>query len=415
MRWRTDELPKHKPLLPYGAGRSYGDACLNNGGTIIPTQHLNHFISFDKTQGILRCEAGVTLADVLKLIVPAGWFLEVTPGTKFITIGGAIANDVHGKNHYRAGTFGCHVTQFELLRSDGERLMCGPASNPTLFRTTIGGLGLTGLITWAEFKLKRLASTHLDVESIRTQNIEETVELLNTSRTTHEYSIASLDSAATGQGIGRGHVLRGNHGTQASSDTTDYGREPRLTVPINIPLLNTPLITLFNKLYYNRQLAHHVTSRMHYEPFFYPQDAIGYWNRLYGSRGFLQHQCQLPPENIAAVARELLQTVTAAGFASPITTLKPLGEAKSPGMLSFPRPGFTLALDFPNAGPKLYELFTKLTAIVRAAGGSMYLAKDARMSAEDFQAFYPSWGEFATHIDPQFSSSLWRRVTKQLH
>lgn len=412
--WRCAPLPKASSLLPYGQGRSYGDVCLNDGGTVIPTTYLNHFIRFDRTQGILRSESGVTLADILKLIVPAGWFLAITPGTKFVSVGGAIANDVHGKNHHRAGTFGHHVTRFELLRSSGERLTCSSNENSDLFRATIGGLGLTGLITWAEFKLKRVSSVFINSESIRVANIQEAIAILQSSQSTHEYAVASLDSTAPGKALGRGYVLRGNHATKLRPTTEHhFYREPLFTIPFNAPagLMNRPLIALFNRLYYHRQLTHHAKKHMHYEPFFYPQDAIGYWNRLYGKHGFLQHQSHLPVATAAAAVRDILETTTKAGLASPITTLKLLGDIASPGILSFPRPGFTLALDVPNTGQPVYSLFEKLTTIVREAGGSIYPAKDARMSAEDFQAFYPHWQEFSRSIDPQFSSSLWRRVT----
>ncbi len=408
--WRTMPLPKASSLLPFGQGRSYGDACLNEGGTIVPTAPLNHFISFNPVTGMLLSESGVTLADILKLIMPHGWFLPVTPGTKFISVGGAIANDVHGKNHYRAGTFGCHLTQFELLRSNGERPICSPEQNTDLFHATIGGLGLTGLITWAALKLKQRSSVLMSAESIKVKNIEEAINLLHASRDSHEYSTAALDSTAGGRATGRGYVLRGNHSSDTASN--DFYRDPTFTVPFNVPgnVISTSLITLFNRLYYHRQFAARIQKQMHYEPFFYPQDAIGYWNRLYGKRGFLQHQSYLPTNTAASAARELLSVATKAGFASPITTLKLFGDIPSPGMLSFPRPGFTLALDYPNTGQPVYNLFQKLTKIVREAGGSIYLAKDAQLSSDDFQAFYPNWQEFSRFIDPQFSSSLWRRV-----
>lgn len=415
--WRTDSLPNALSLLPHGLGRSYGDVALNEGGSIITTQRLNNFISFDANAGSLRCESGVSLAEILQLIVPAGWFLPVTPGTKFVSIGGAIANDIHGKNHHRAGSFGAYVTQFELLRSDS-RYLCTPQENAKLFRATIGGLGLTGLITWAELRLAPMPSRLLSVDSLKTHNLAETINTLRSSLTTHEYVIASLDTSAPRRGQGRGIVLRGNHLAAPQVDTREKTQycPPRFTVPFILPfcLLTPATIKVFCRLYYHRQLKKKKHGLMHYDPFFYPQDAIGYWNRLYGPRGFLQYQCQVPEENAQEVLRTILEQVATHGFASPITTLKPLGQKNNPGLLSFPRPGYTLALDFPNTGRKLFDVLDQLDVIVQHAGGSLYPAKDARMSPEMFRHSYPEIDEFSQYIDPAFSSSFWRRVTKKL-
>ncbi|MBI1833583.1 MAG: FAD-binding oxidoreductase [Candidatus Andersenbacteria bacterium] len=414
--WRTDDLPTSRPLLAFGMGRSYGDVALNEDGTSISTRFLNHFISFNPETGLLRCEAGVSLGEILKFITPKGWFLPVTPGTKFVSLGGAIANDVHGKNHHRAGSFGAYVTQFELLRSNG-RITCSSQQNTELFKATIGGLGLTGLITWAEIQLKKAPSRLLAAEATKTEDLTQTIELLTASLPAFEYVIASLDSSARGRKTGRGIVLRGNHLPEEERDNSQekkYYRPPKFTVPITLPvsLLNSFTIKIFNTLYFYRQIVTKKKYVTHYEPFFYPQDAIGYWNRLYGRNGFLQYQCQVTTEKSGETLHTILQEVAAAGFASPITTLKPLGKKNTPALLSFPRPGFTLAMDFPHAGEKLLNLFQKLDDVVLKAGGSLYPAKDAHMSPAMFRHSYPEAAEFKKYIDPAFSSSFWKRVTK---
>lgn len=412
--WQTEPLPHNKPLLAYGLGKSYGDACLNEHGTLLDTSRLNHFISFNKDTGTITCESGVTLADILKLTIPHGWFLPVTPGLKYITVGGAIANDVHGKNHYHAGTFGHHVKKFELLRSNGQRLICSPAQHPDLFYATIGGVGLTGLITWAEFSLKPITSVYMKAEQIVTKNLDEVLELFAASKENYEYLIASIDSSAGSSRIGCGYFLRGNH--EQDKDLTDVFHEPKATIPAPLPisLLNRASISLFNTVYYHRQFKKSVISRMHYDSFFYPQDIISNWNYFYGPTGFIQYQCQLPPDKARQALLTIFTTIQKAKMASPLTTLKLLGNKPSLGHLSFPREGYTLALDFPNTGKDMLETLDELDAIVKEAGGSIYLAKDARMSAAMFAASYPHWQNMLPHIDPAFSSSLWRRVTNQL-
>jgi FAD/FMN-containing dehydrogenase len=420
--WR-DELPDlasfDAPVLPYAYGRSYGDSCLNEDGVMLDVSHLNHFLAFDEQKGILRCEAGVTLADILTLIVPRGWFLPVTPGTKFVSVGGAIANDVHGKNHHRAGTFGCHVTRFELLRSNGERLLCSPDENVQLFRATIGGLGLTGLILWAEFRLKPIHNPFILMERIRYRSLTEFMALSNDSDQDFEYTVAWVDCLASGQQLGRGLFMRGDHAEPLESELREWqgdgARSPRLSVPVDMPsfVLNTFSMKAFNAVYYRAQHGNRVRKLVPYEPFFYPLDTIQHWNRMYGKRGFLQYQCVVPLDNGYDVMKALLETISRSGEGSFLTVLKKFGDIPSPGMLSFPRPGLTLALDFPYHGPKTLTLFERLDQLVRESGGAVYPAKDAHMTAESFQAYYPQWKEFAQYIDPHYSSSFWRRVTRQ--
>ena len=414
MDWRDMALPPDsgKSMLPFGNGRSYGDCCLNDQGTLVATRGLDRFMTFDAGTGILRCEAGVLLSEVLELVVPRGWFPPVTPGTQFVTIGGAVANDVHGKNHHRAGTFGRHVNRFELLRSDGTRLQCSSTENSDWFCATVGGLGLTGLITWVELQLKAISGPLIDQQSIRYGRLEEFFQLSLESDATYEYTVAWIDCAATGASLGRGFFIRGNDATGAQDRPAKTGGTG-LSIPCDLPfaLINGPSLRLFNALYYRKQLQERVRSTVHYAPFFYPLDAIGAWNRIYGSNGLLQYQCVIPHRHAEAAVREILGQIASAGTGSFLAVLKVFGDLPSPGLLSFPRPGATLALDFPNQGQRTFDLLDRLDAITMAAEGALYPAKDARMSGDTFRRSFPNWQQLEPFIDPRFSSSFWRRVT----
>ncbi|MFL5461805.1 MAG: FAD-dependent oxidoreductase [Gemmatimonadales bacterium] len=410
--WRSEppalsEVPGK--LLPFAYGRSYGDSCLNAGGALLDVSGLRRFISFDESRGVLRCEAGVTLAEVLALIVPRGWFVPVVPGTKRVSVAGAIANDVHGKNHHRAGTFGAHVTCFELLRSTGERLLCSPERNVELFRATIGGLGLTGLILWAEFRLKRISGPLIGMERIRFSNLSEFLQLSRDDED-YEYTVAWIDCLARGRALGRGLFLRGDHVAGAGRGKRDEG--PAISVPIDLPsgLIGRATMRAFNTFYYHAQLRRRQSRTLSYEPFFFPLDGIGAWNRLYGGKGFLQYQCVTAGDSESAIA-ELLEQVARSGETPSLAVLKKFGRIPSPGMLSFPRPGITLAIDFAMRGSSTLNLLERLDQIVAQADGAVYPAKDARMSGPSFQRFFPKWESFASQIDPKFSSSFWRRVS----
>jgi FAD/FMN-containing dehydrogenase len=412
MRWRQDALPiSGATCLPYGLGRSYGDSCLNDGGVLINAQALDRLIAFDANAGILCCEAGVSLAGILQLCVPRGWFLPVTPGTKFVTIGGAIANDVHGKNHERDGTFGRYVRAFELLRSDGSRLRCSATENPEFYHATIGGLGLTGFVTWAEIQLLRVQNAFVDDDSFQCRDLEHCLQLFEQSRTSHQYRVAWIDCLAQGRSLGRGIFSRANHSSNNSLPATHQQNNNKLTVPITFPpyVLNRYTVSAFNALYFRKLGAPEKKSRLDYDKFFYPLDNIHHWNRIYGPRGFLQYQCVVTREPSAAL-RALLLRIASSGQASFLSVLKEFGALESPGLLSFPRKGFTLALDFPNLGQSTLDLLNDLDAIVREAEGAVYPAKDARMSPEMFHLGYPAVEDFIQYIDPQFSSSFWRRV-----
>jgi FAD/FMN-containing dehydrogenase len=376
---------------------------------LLDVSRLNRFISFDEERGVLRCEAGVTLADILALVVPRGWFLPVVPGTKWVSIGGAIANDIHGKNHHRAGTFGAHVSCLEVLRSTGERLLCSPEQNTELFCATIGGLGLTGLILWAEIRLKRIQGDRIGMERIRFSSLKQFLEL-STEDQQYEYTVAWIDCLARGRTLGRGLFLRGDH--VAGSSSAPHRRRSALNVPLNLPsgLINRTTTAAFNAVYYRGQLGTTQRRTVHYEPFFFPLDGIGAWNRLYGSNGFLQYQCVTSASSDGAIA-ELLEQVARSGETPALAVLKRFGPISSPGLLSFPRPGITLAIDFAMQGGSTLALLERLDDIVVQAGGAVYPAKDARMSPASFRRFFPRWESFASQVDPKFSSSFWRRVT----
>jgi FAD/FMN-containing dehydrogenase len=403
-----DNLPR--PLLAYGNGRSYGDVCLTEHGTLLLTRGLDRFIEFDPQHGVLRCEAGVTLAEILALVVPRGWFLASTPGTRLATVGGAAANDVHGKNHHAVGSFGHHVRALELWRSDGSVIECRPEDNQGWFRATIGGLGLTGLIRWVELQLMPIRNPWMWVESQRFANLDEFWPLNRCAETRWPYTVAWIDCLAKGRARGRGILIAGQHA--AAQPHLQAFKEGGKRVPFELPfsLVNGVSLRAFNALYYRQQVKPE-GALSHYVPHFYPLDTIQNWNRIYGRRGFYQYQCVIPPHEAEDVIAALLETIARRGEGSFLAVLKTFGHTPSLGMLSFPRPGTTLALDFPNRGDKTLRLLEELDAIVREADGALYPGKDARMPASLFQSGYPQWETFSDYVDPGFSSRFWQRVT----
>jgi FAD/FMN-containing dehydrogenase len=409
--WRDEEVLGDAPgtVLAHGMGRSYGDSCLDQGGTLLLTRGLSRFISFDPATGLLACEAGVTLGEILRRFAPLGFFPPVLPGTKHVTVGGAIANDIHGKNHHRAGTFGAHLTRFELARSDGTRLRCSPDENRELFAATIGGLGLTGLVTWAELRLRRVPGEWIRCETVPFANLDAFFELSARSDATHEYTVAWVDSLAQGGALGRGLFFRANPADAPGPRPHPVGA---FQVPFVLPelALNRLTVKAFNALY---RLAHRRGGErlVHHDPFFFPLDAVGRWNRLYGRRGLVQFQCVLPPARARESVREVLEAAARSGQGSFLAVLKTFGDVPSPGLLSFPRPGVTIALDFGFRGERTRALFQRLEALVLERGGALYPAKDAMMSPAMFRASYPRFDELRRHVDPRFSSSFWRRVT----
>lgn len=417
LHWRKDAevFPKlEAPVLAHGLGRSYGDSCLVNGGTIVRMHQLAKFRHFDAKSGILSCEAGLSIESLLEFSIPRGWFIPVTPGTKFVTMGGAIANDVHGKNHHKRGTIGCHILEIELIRSNGERLICSPTKERELFAATIGGLGLTGLILSCKIQLMPIESAWIDAELIKTSGLDEFFEIDRTSEQDFEYTVSWIDCMAKGDKRGRGIYIRGNH-AKGGDIKADYAKQKGLKVkiPFNAPdwTLNPLSIKLFNEAYYHKQLRKNKIVRQGFDPFFYPLDMVGDWNRLYGSKGMLQYQCILPETKIEEL-KALFDKIARSGQGSFLAVLKRFGNIPSPGMLSFPVEGYTLSLDFRNIGMKSRELFDELDKIVLKAGGRLYPAKDLLMSASSFQKSYPNHKEFARFIDPRCSSMFWERVSK---
>jgi FAD/FMN-containing dehydrogenase len=404
------QLPTER-ILPFGNGRSYGDSCLTSG-TLLDTASLNRIVAFDQATGVVRCEAGVLLCDLIARAMPAGWFVPVTPGTQFVTIGGAIANDVHGKNHHVRGTFGTHVKAFELVRSDGSRRICQPNENAELYCATIGGLGLTGLITWADLQLIPVKSNCINQTITPFANLAGFLDLARASDRTHEYSVAWIDSLASGDNLGRGLFIKGNHATETASLDAAPARA-KLKVPFASPvsLIGRTTLKAFNALYRNQTLGRERSSFVGYQPFFYPLDRIGGWNRLYGRGGLLQHQSVVPMDGGIEVVADLLVRSQRSGLASFLTVLKVFGDKPSPGLMSFPQPGLTLTLDFANSGNKLFQLLDELDRVVVAAGGRINPYKDARMSADTFAASFPQARELKPHIDPAFQSNFWTRVT----
>ena len=403
--------PQQGPVLAHGNGRSYGDSCLNDGGRLILGRSLDRILAFDRETGLVTCEAGVLLDDLLDLVVPAGWFPPVTPGTCFVTIGGALANDVHGKNHHRAGTFGRHVRAFELVRSDGRRLTCAPDINVDLFAATIGGMGLTGLITQVTLQLMPVASAEMMQETIHFEGLDRFFALAAQSDATHDYTVAWIDALASGTHFGRGVFFRANHAPASPRQPSRPRRSLSFPVTPPVPLINGLTLRAFNMLYRTMQPRSPEPLCIAYRPFFYPLDRVRNWNRAYGPNGLRQFQCAIPMTHARDAVEEMLRRTQAAGEASFLTVLKLFGDVPSPGMMSFPIAGATLTLDFPNRGARTEKLLDELDRITIAAGGRVNPYKDARMSPATFDASFPHWRDFAGHIDPGFSSSFWRRVT----
>lgn len=414
--WRQD-LPglvaagreRFPSLLAVGLRRSYGDSVLNPAGGVIDMTGVDRMIAFDPANGILRADAGLSFDALLRAMVPRGYFLPVTPGSRFVTLGGAVANDVHGKNHHGAGTIGCWVRRLGLLRSDGQELELGPNDETGLFAATVGGLGLTGIITWVELALQPITSAMMDVETIPFDNLDGFFALAQDSDEAFDYTVAWVDCLAGGARTGRGLFNRGRH---ATSGPLEAGKSGGPTFPMDLPgfALNGLSIRAFNSLYAWNGRRTAGRSVQHYQPFFYPLDAIGHWNRMYGQRGMFQYQSVVPPAVARDATAAMLGAIAAAGEGSFLAVLKTFGARPSPGLLSFPSPGTTLALDFPNRGDSTLSLLARLDAIVRDAGGRLYPAKDGRIPRDMFRAGYPDWERFAAHVDPLMSSTFWNRV-----
>lgn len=401
------QLRAASPGLAFGMGRSYGDACLNPQGTLWVTTGLDHLIAFDQSTGRLVCEAGVLLRDIQRLAIPRGWMLPATPGTQLITVGGAIANDVHGKNHHVVGSFADHVRQLTLIRTDGEVIQCGPHERSDWFAATVGGVGLTGVIAQAELQLRPVAGPWLETETVPYANLETFFQLADDSEAGWEHTVSWID-CITGGG-GRGLFMRGN--PAAASDRPEPASRTR-AMPFVPPvsLVNRLTLRPFNTAYFNLKKRRVGRALEHFEPFFYPLDNLQAWNRMYGPKGFFQYQSVVPRDVGQEAVAAMLKEISRAGQGSFLAVLKTFGNRESLGMLSFPQPGVTLALDFPNHGARTHKLFERLDAVVREAKGRLYLAKDARMPKDLFEAGYPRLTQFLQYRDPGISSGLSRRL-----
>jgi len=400
----------HESALPVGLGRSYGDVCLLKDGTLLQTTGMSRLIDFNPETGVLTAEAGISLAQILDFAVPRGFFLPVTPGTKYVTLGGAIANDIHGKNHETAGSFGNHVPCFELVRSDGTRRLCSPTENPDWFAATIGGMGLTGVISWAQLRLRPIVSRALDCEHIQFHGIDEFLELKQQYQNV-EYTVSWVDCVSTGKNFARGIFMMGEH-SKAPGELKP-SPEPKLVFPFDAPAfaLNRTTVSLFNTVFFHKQMKPHVKAPQDYEPFFYPLDKVLHWNRLYGRRGLVQFQYAIPWEHAKEGTIAILREVAKSGLASFLAVLKAFGDVPSLGLMSFPQAGIMFALDFPIKPGITFPLMQRLGDMTLEYGGRLYPAKDAAMTAAQFQTFYPEWQRFARFRDPLLTSSFWERVT----
>lgn len=402
--------PQRDSFLAFGNGKSYGDSCHNDQGTLVDMRRTDKLVSFDQQTGLLTAQAGMLLSTIIAIAAPHGYFLPVTPGTRFVTLGGAIANDVHGKNHHRRGTFGCHVERFDLLRSDGSIIECSPAMNSPLFKATIGGLGLTGIILTASLQLMKVNSLDV-IERIQAfGSLEEYFELAVQADNDNEYAVAWVDQLASGKRTGRGVLITGNH---ADNGNFEAGvKASRLDVPFDLPVsaLNYPSLKLFNAAYYHlkgRKAEPHLTD---YRSFFYPLDQVSNWNRLYGQAGLFQHQSVIPEDQACAIIPQMLAATREARQNSFLTVLKRFGDIKSPGMMSFPQPGYTLTVDFPNRGSRTLALLERLDRMTIEAGGRVNPYKDQRMSAVAFKSGFLNWRDLERERDPAINSNFWRRT-----
>ena len=388
-------LKGRAPVLAYGLGRSYGDAALTHEGAALKTRALNRVLSFDPESGWVKVEAGVSIAELIQRYLPLGFFPPVVPGTQFVTIGGAIANDIHGKNHHVDGTIADHVRCVELLLASGELVTCDAAHNSELFWATVGGLGLTGLILSAELKLTPVGGPGIEMESIRVRDLDHFFEVSESSAG-FTHTVSWIDCSKRGPGMGRGIYLRGRH-CDAPPKPRLLGRvagaiSPLMRVPFSMPnmLLNPLTVKAFNELYFRKHPEGTLEQVTHYEPFFFPLDFVKRWNLIYGRRGFLQYQLVVPRSPDHRAIREVLTEISEAGMGSFLAVIKEFGDQRHPH-LSFPMPGVTLALDFPHYGPPLLALLSRLDRVVIEAGGRVYLGKDARLPQAHFVEMYPDW------------------------
>jgi decaprenylphospho-beta-D-ribofuranose 2-oxidase len=388
-------LSGNETFIPRGNGRCYGDASL--AGNTISTLKFDKILSFDREAGIFECQSGITLDQVLQVIIPAGWFLPVTPGTQFITVGGAVASDVHGKNHHIDGSFSKHILDMDIILASGETTFCSQEINPDLFEATCGGMGLTGLISRIRFRLKKIETSYIRQKQIKASNLEELINLFSEYRD-YTYSVAWIDCLKKGPHFGRGILMLGEHAAlselneKQKKDPLQLPVKRQINFPFNLPswVLNAYSVKAFNFLFYAKNLKKEINNIIGYIPFFYPLDAILHWNRGYGKKGFVQYQFVLPLEAKKGLI-EILQRISDKGLGSFLAVLKVFGKQES--IISFPKEGYTLALDFP-VKKGLLEFLDELDQVVLQYGGRIYMSKDARMKADILWQGYPDLKKF---------------------
>lgn len=413
------EEAEQDTLIARGLGRSYGDTSVNGDGGVINMSRLNRMLDFDADTGILHCESGVSLAEIVDTFLPRGYFVPVTPGTKHVTVGGAIANDVHGKNHHNDGTFGEFVESFELMIANGDVLNCSREENSDVFFATTGGVGLTGIILSAYVRLFSVESAYMQVDYRQCKNLNEALKVMAETDEDYQYSVAWVDCLARGENIGRSVMMQGNHATvdqlpiAKRSNPFHVPKGLPKFIPFNFPgfVLNPLSIKAFNFLFYNihRNSKNNIVD---YDKYFYPLDQIGDWNRMYGKHGFGQFQATVPPDGIEGLAK-MLRRLADTRRASFLAVLKTFGEGND-GLLSHPMKGFTLTLDIPNRNG-MVPFLKEMDEILIDHGGRLYLGKDMVSEAKSIAAMYPRLEEFKTivkRLDPEgrFSSTMARRL-----
>ena len=410
-----EELKRHihglNEFIPRGNGRCYGDASL--ASQTLSTVKFDKILSFDTAAGVFECESGIRLDQILDVIVPKGWFLPVTPGTKLITVGGAVASDVHGKNHHVEGCFSHHVKEMDIILASGEMLTCSPDEHPDLFKATCGGMGLTGIITRVKFSLKKIETSYIRQQQIKAANLEEILDLFEQYKDS-TYSMAWIDCLKKGKHFGRSILIVGEHASLSDlnagqrKDPLKLPSKKKISFPFNLPswVLNTFTVKAFNFLYYGKNFKKIIRNIVPYEPFFYPLDAILHWNRGYGKKGFIQYQFVLPMSAKQGLI-EILNRISDKGIGSFLAVLKVFGKQDS--LISFPMEGYTLALDIP-VREGLFDFLDELDKIVLNYGGRLYMSKDARMKPEILESGYPGLAEFKAIVKKYNSENKIRSV-----
>lgn len=404
-----EQLATIDKITCFGNGRSYSNVACATNSDLWVNNRLNRIIDFDYRCGVITAESGCLLSDIIDLVLPHGWFLSVTPGTKFVTLAGAVANDVHGKNHHVDGSFGCSVINFELVRSSGEKLFCSREINSEYFYASIGGLGLTGWITTVSIQLKKVSSYGVISNAYKYKNLEEFFILNDCLEKNNTYTVAWIDCLAYGKNLGRGIYFTGEHA--ANNNGLQNISKSQRNFPIELPFsaINSYTLKALNTVYYNRSIQAEDEVVL-YDKYFYPLDGLLNWNRIYGKNGFYQYQLLIPDKDAYNGIKEVLEEISKNKQGSFLAVLKTFSDISSGGLLSFPRKGVTLALDFANYGDVTLQLFAKLDEIVMKYNGALYCAKDGRMSGDVFKFSYPNWENFLLYKDPKFTSQFWENI-----